>query len=68
MAIYGIDPVELMTGGLPRRQQRMVEAWAELHQQDLLEDWDFDPATPHDWPEHVAALTVRAREWESQLA
>ena len=29
---------------------------------------DFDPATLHDWPEHVNALTARAREWESQPA
>lgn len=27
---------------------------------------DFDPATLHDWPEQVADLTARAREWESQ--
>jgi hypothetical protein len=25
---------------------------------------DFDPATLHDWPEHVQALTERARKWE----
>lgn len=25
---------------------------------------DFDPATLHDWDEHVAELTVRARQWE----
>jgi hypothetical protein len=24
---------------------------------------DFDPATLHDWPEHVDALTARARKW-----
>jgi hypothetical protein len=29
---------------------------------------DFDPATLHDWPEHVEALTARAGEWESQPA
>jgi len=29
---------------------------------------DFDPATLRDWPEHVDALTARAREWESQPA
>ncbi len=39
IAVYGIDPVELISGGLPRRQQRLVEAWAELHQADLLADW-----------------------------
>jgi hypothetical protein len=27
---------------------------------------DFDPATLHDWPENVAALVTRVREWESQ--
>ena len=26
---------------------------------------DFDPATLHDWPDHVNALTTRARSWES---
>ena len=31
VAILTIDPVELIAGSLPRRQQRLVEAWAELH-------------------------------------
>jgi Protein of unknown function (DUF2442) len=26
---------------------------------------DFDPATLHDWPNVVDALTAQAREWES---
>ena len=26
------DPVELIAGSLPRKQRRLVEAWAELHQ------------------------------------
>ncbi|MDX6384485.1 MAG: hypothetical protein QOK48_2058 [Blastocatellia bacterium] len=26
---------------------------------------DFDPATLHDWPSLVGALTAQAREWES---
>lgn len=26
---------------------------------------DFDPATLHDWPDHVNALTTRAKSWES---
>ena len=29
---------------------------------------DFDPATLHDWPEHVHALAARARTWEPQSA
>src|SRR2546429_8907387 len=26
---------------------------------------DFDPATLHDWPEHVQAFVSRARRWAS---
>jgi hypothetical protein len=39
VAVYTIDPVELIAGSLPRRQQRLVEAWAELHQAELAADW-----------------------------
>jgi len=39
VAVFRIDPVDLMAGTLPRRQARLVEAWAELHQAELLEDW-----------------------------
>lgn len=39
VAIYSIDSLELIAGTLPRRQQRLVEAWAELHQAELLADW-----------------------------
>jgi hypothetical protein len=40
-ATYGIDPVELLAGSLPKRQQRFVEAWAELHQPELSKDWEL---------------------------
>lgn len=39
VAVVGLDPVELIAGGLPRRQRRLVEAWAEVHQDELLADW-----------------------------
>ncbi|MCI0562211.1 MAG: DUF4160 domain-containing protein [Nitrososphaera sp.] len=39
VAIYGIDPIELISGSLPTRHQRLVEAWAELHQAELVADW-----------------------------
>ena len=38
-AVYSIRPVALVAGGLPQRQQRLVEAWAELHQDELETDW-----------------------------
>ena len=39
VGIFSLDPVELIAGELPRRQRRLVEAWAELHQEELLADW-----------------------------
>ncbi len=40
VAVFALDPVELIAGALPRRQRRFVEAWAELHQEELAADWD----------------------------
>ena len=39
VAIYSLEPLEVIAGSLPKRQQRLVEAWAELHQQELKADW-----------------------------
>ena len=39
VAVIGLDPVDLIAGSLPRRQRRLVEAWAELHQEERLTDW-----------------------------
>ncbi len=39
LATIALDPVECIGGGLPRSQQRMVEAWAEIHHAELLDDW-----------------------------
>ena len=40
VGVYAIDAIELIAGELPRRQHRLVEAWAELHQEELLADWE----------------------------
>lgn len=39
VAIFDLQTLELIAGSLSRRQQRLVEAWAELHQEELLADW-----------------------------
>ncbi|MDI6781858.1 MAG: DUF4160 domain-containing protein [bacterium] len=39
VAIYSIEPIELISGLLPKRQQRLIEAWIELHQTELSDDW-----------------------------
>lgn len=41
VAIFSIDPVELIAGSFPRRQQRLVEAWAEIYQNELRADWQL---------------------------
>jgi hypothetical protein len=40
VAVYGIGSIELLGGSLPRRQSRLVEAWAELYQDELQANWD----------------------------
>ncbi len=40
VAVISIDPVEVIAGSLPTRQRRLVEAWAELHQPELIEAWN----------------------------
>ena len=38
-AVFSIRPVELIAGTFPQKQRRLVEAWAELHQAELIADW-----------------------------
>ena len=40
VGIIAIDTIELIGGGLPTKQQRLVEAWAEIHQTELVAAWD----------------------------
>ncbi len=40
-AVVTIDDAELLAGALPRKQLRLVQAWTELHQQELQNDWDL---------------------------
>ncbi len=41
VAVFSISPVVLIVGFLPQRQQRLVEAWAELHVEELLAAWNL---------------------------
>ena len=40
VGVYTIDTIELIAGQLPRRQHRLIEAWAELHQEELRVNWN----------------------------
>jgi hypothetical protein len=37
--VYAIDSAELIAGSLPRRAERLVVAWGELHREELEENW-----------------------------
>jgi len=38
-AVFSIDGLEVIGGSLPRRERRLVEAWAEPHLGELVENW-----------------------------
>lgn len=38
-AVFAIGTGDLLDGELPRRQQRLVQAWIELRREELLADW-----------------------------
>ena len=41
VGVFSFDPVGQLAGTLPRRQQRLVEAWAELHVDELKNAWEL---------------------------
>jgi Domain of unknown function (DUF4160) len=41
VAVFSISPIALVAGSVPQRQQRLIEAWVELHQDELLADWNL---------------------------
>lgn len=40
-ASISIDEGEVLAGELPRKQLRLVQAWIELHRDELMADWDL---------------------------
>jgi len=40
-ATVDIRALQIIVGRLPRRATQLVLDWAELHQDELLEDWDL---------------------------
>ena len=39
-AIFDIGTIEPIGGELPKKELRLVEAWAEMHQGELWENWE----------------------------
>jgi len=40
-AIVDIQKGEIIESDLPRKQERLVLAWAELHKDELMADWSM---------------------------
>lgn len=53
-ATINIRELCIIEGSLPRRASQLVLDWAELHQDELLLDWDLCQANQH--PKPVAPL------------
>jgi hypothetical protein len=53
-ATVNIQELAVMEGNLPRRAQQLILDWAELHQQELLDDWNLCQAKEQ--PRQIAPL------------
>jgi len=38
-AVYSIQDGSVLTGELPQKKHKLVVAWIEIHQDDLMADW-----------------------------
>lgn len=53
-ASIDIERGELLAGQLPQKQLRLVQAWIELHRDELIADWEL--AISGDLPYKIAPL------------
>jgi hypothetical protein len=53
-ASVNIQTLEVIEGKLSRRAQELVLDWAELHQKELLEDWEL--CRQHQEPKKIEPL------------
>jgi len=40
-AVYSIPDGELLAGSIPPAKARLVQAWIEIHRDDLMADWQL---------------------------
>ena len=41
VAVYSIPDGKLLAGSIPPQKEKLVVAWIEIHQDDLLADWEL---------------------------
>ncbi|KIM10280.1 MAG: hypothetical protein KU37_10795 [Sulfuricurvum sp. PC08-66] len=40
-AIFDITTCEIIEGNLPKKQQKLVQAWMEIHHDELIANWEL---------------------------
>lgn len=46
-ASISIEDGEILAGELPKKQLRLVQAWIELHREELMADWEIAASGDH---------------------
>ena len=44
-ALVSINDIELIQGGFPNKQLKMLLGWAAFHQEELMENWELAKAS-----------------------
>ncbi len=52
--VFDINKCEIIEGDIPPKQIKLIEAWAELHKEELLADWEL--AQSNDLPFKIDPL------------
>jgi hypothetical protein len=40
-AVFSIPDGKLIAGNIKRNKQKLIEAWIEIHQEDLMANWEL---------------------------
>ena len=46
-AVLGLPDGDVLDGSLPANKMKLVQAWMELHRDELLADWDLAVSGQH---------------------
>jgi hypothetical protein len=41
VAVYAIENGAVLAGAIPLKKHKLVVAWIEIHQEELMADWDL---------------------------
>ena len=41
LAVFSIETGEILSGSIPKSKAKLVDAWIEIHREELLADWQL---------------------------